>query len=499
MPTALISVYDKSGIADFARLLVSQNWNILASGGTAKYLHELAIPVTEISTYTGSPEILGGRVKTLHPAIHAGILARPTEKDLTELANQNWQPIDMVIVNLYPFQKVISDPQTTMEDAIENIDIGGVTLIRAAAKNWQRVTLLCDPEDYQIIAQEMVNGQISESTRRSMAQKGFSLTAQYDRAISGYFSSNPSTQLELFQIQSLRYGENPHQSAHLFSFTAGEGPLGGTLLQGKELSYNNLLDLDSAWRAVVQFQEPTVVIVKHNSPCGIASSSSLESAYRAALASDPVSAFGSVIACNQPLDEATSVAMQDLFIECIIAPQFTPRARMILSAKKNCRLIQMPNLDVKPPFEMRTIVRGVLRQSLDDGDPDEKTWRVVSNREPSPSEWRSLRFAWKACQFVKSNAIVLAQETATVGIGGGQPNRVDSVRIALQRAGDRSKGAVMASDAFFPFPDSITLAAQGGVTAVIHPGGSQRDAESIQMADHYDLAMVTTGRRHFRH
>jgi phosphoribosylaminoimidazolecarboxamide formyltransferase/IMP cyclohydrolase len=305
--------------------------------------------------------------------------------------------------------------------------------------------------------------------------------------------------LALYPVQSLRYGENPHQQAALYSYTPNGTPLGGRILQGKELSYNNLLDLDAAWRAAASFEKTSVAIVKHLSPCGIASANTLEMAYLAALASDPVSAFGSVVAANRKVDAATAEAMKDLFIECIIAPGFETEAQNILAAKKNLRLVDMPDLKIEPNFELRSITRGVLKQSVDFGDPVEITWKVVSDRQPSPEEWQALRFAWKACQHVKSNAIVLARGEATVGLGGGQPNRVDCVRIAIERAGDKTQGAVMASDAFFPFPDSVELAAKAGVTAVIHPGGSVRDADSIAIANAGGMAMLTTGIRHFRH
>lgn len=499
LATAIISVYDKTGIAEFASKIKESNYAILASGGTAKTLQQHGIEVTEVSDYTASPEILGGRVKTIHPAIAAGILARQNEHDLSELNKMGWNPIDLVIVNLYPFEQVAANPNTTLEEAIENIDIGGVTLIRAAAKNWQRVTVVCDPNDYGHIIELIQKGGVDEDTRRALAHKAFAHTASYDACIADYLAGYPSMHLRLYHRQSLHYGENPHQKADLYSFHPFDGPLGGKVLQGKELSYNNLLDLDAAWRAVIQFKEPTVVIVKHTSPCGIASAESTTKAYQLALECDPVSAFGSVIALNRSVDPITASAMRDLFIECIIAPHFSTEALEILSGKKNCRLIAMPNASLDPVFEYRSVNHGMLRQTIDQGDLVESSWKVVSERSPSSDEWKALRFAWKAVQSVKSNAIVLAKGTATVGIGGGQPNRVDSVHIAVQRAGERSTGAVMASDAFFPFPDSIAVAAEAGITAVIHPGGSVRDNESIAMANQNQMTMVTTGYRHFRH
>lgn len=504
MPTALLSVHDKTGLVDLARGLHNLGWTLVASGGTAKLLRENALPVTEVADYTGSPEILGGRVKTLHPAIHGGLLARSTEADRTDLQRVNADYIDLVAVNLYPFEQTIAQSNVTLADAIENIDIGGVTLIRAAAKNNDRVTLLSDPADYASVLAELGNGGVSSTTRARLAVKGFAATANYDSAISGYLAGlagQDAIQLTAYSVQTLRYGENPHQTAALFSFAPGDGPLGGEILQGKELSYNNLLDLDAAWKVAVSFERPTICIVKHLSPCGVASADQLVDAYRGAFDCDKISAFGGVIASNQPFDAVTAAALGDLFVECIAAPHFSAEALAVLAKKKNCRLVQMPNLEVEPRYELRSITRGLLRQDVDFGDPDltGKSWKVVSKRQPTAEEWTALRFAWKACQHVKSNAIVFAQGESTVGIGGGQPNRVDCVRIAAERAGDKSRGAVMASDAFFPFPDSVEIGAQAGITAIVQPGGSLRDGEAIAAADAANIAMVVTEVRHFRH
>ena len=499
MPQAILSVHDKTGLVEFARGLRDLDWTLIASGGTAKLLRDQQIPVTEVAAYTGSPEILGGRVKTLHPAIHGGLLARATDADRAELRNLGWDYIDLVAVNLYPFEQTIAKLNVTEDEAIENIDIGGVTLIRAAAKNHQRVTLVCDPADYAAVLTELRAGGVAPATRKRLAVKGFAHTAHYDAAITGYLSADDTLQITAYRAQSLRYGENPHQSAALYSYELGAGPFGGKVLQGKELSYNNLLDLDAAWRAAVSFERPTICIVKHLSPCGIASADRLADAYAAAFASDMVSAYGGVIASNRAFDGATASALGDLFVECIAAPGFSDDARAILAAKKNCRLLEMPNTQVEPRYELRSITRGILKQDRDMGDPASAEWKVISKRAPTEDEMRALRFAWKACQHVKSNAIVFARGEATVGIGGGQPNRVDCVRIAVERAGAKSKGAVMASDAFFPFPDSVTVAVQAGITAIAHPGGSQRDAEAIAAADAAGIAMVITGVRHFRH
>ena len=499
MPKALLSVFDKTGLVEFAGGLASLGWDLIASGGTARLLHQNRLPVTEVADYTGSPEILDGRVKTLHPAIHGGLLARDRDADRVELTQLGWSPIDLVAVNLYPFETTISKPGVTREDAIENIDIGGVALIRAAAKNSDRVTLVCDPQDYPAVLKHIQAGGVPLEIRRQLAVMGFRLTAHYDAAISAYLSGTGSETLALYPVQALRYGENPHQKAALYSYTPGGTPLGGRVLQGKELSYNNLLDLDAAWRAAASFEKATIAIVKHLSPCGIASGETLEGAYSSALACDPVSAYGGVVASNRKVDAATAKAMSSLFIECIIAPGFEVEALKFLANKKNLRLLDMPDLKIEPDFELRSITRGVLKQSVDFGDPQDTSWKVVSDRRPTGEEWQTLKFAWKACQHIKSNAIVFAQGEATVGIGGGQPNRVDCVRIAIERSGEKARGAVMASDAFFPFSDSVELAANAGITCIVHPGGSIRDAESIAMANTHGIAMVTTGVRHFRH
>lgn len=507
MPRAILSVHDKTGLVEFARGLEAAGWKLTASGGTARLLRENGLQVTEVADYTGSPEILGGRVKTLHPAIHGGLLSRDNDTDRQELSTLGWEPIDLVAVNLYPFEQTIGKAGATLAEAIENIDIGGVTLIRAAAKNHERVTLVCDPADYGMVLEEIRGGGTSAHTRRRLAVKGFTVTAHYDGLIRDYLERQQgapieelaSLELNLHPVSRLRYGENPHQEAVLYGYQAGVGPLGGEVLQGKALSYNNLLDLDAAWRGAVSFEAPTVVIVKHLSPCGVASGGSLEEAFPLALASDPISAFGGVIATNRPFDGGVAAALGELFVECIAAPGFTPEALAILQGRKNLRLVEMPDTSLSPTYELRSVNQGVLQQTVDLGDPSEAQWRVVSERQPTELEWVALRFAWKACQHVKSNAIVFAQGEATVGIGGGQPNRVDCVRIAAGRAGEKSRGAVMASDAFFPFPDSVEVAAQMGISAIISPGGSVRDDEAVAAANEYHIAMVFTGVRHFRH
>lgn len=471
MPKAILSVHDKTNLIPFAQGLADLGWTLIASGGTARALREQGIAATEVAEYTRSPEILGGRVKTLHPAIHGGLLARNTAGDLDELQQLNWGYIDLVAVNLYPFEETIAKADVTLDDAIENIDIGGVTLIRAAAKNFTRVTLVCDPDDYDAVLAELRADGVQEATRRALAVKGFALTSHYDTAIHAYLSEDRAQegdrrqsaanqgaplQVTAYPIQTLRYGENPHQKATVYAFTPDGSVFGGKILQGKELSYNNILDLDAAWRAVVSYTEPSMVIVKHLSPCGIASAATLIEAFQQALACDPISAFGGVIATNRPFDADTANALGELFVECIAAPGCTDEARAVLAKRKNLRLVEMPDMEITPKYEIRSITRGLLRQDVDFGDPPATEWKTISKRAPTDEELLALSFAWTACQHVKSNAIVFARSTengaATVGIGGGQPNRVDCVKIATERAGDKARGAVMASDAFSRFP-----------------------------------------------
>ncbi len=505
MPTALFSLTDKTGLTDFARALHEIGWDFLASGGTARALRQAGLPVTDVADYTGSPEILGGRVKTLHPAVSGGILARDTEADARDLASIAARPIDLVACNLYPFRETVAQLDANLEEAVENIDIGGVTLIRAAAKNFKRVAVLTDAADYPVVAQALQeNGATSLALRRRLAEKAFAYTREYDTAIADYLTGGDSLRLQLDPVQTLRYGENWHQQATLYGYRPDATPLGARLLQGKRLSYNNLLDLDGTWRAAISFEQPAAVVVKHVSPCGVATAPRVEEAIGLAIASDPVSAFGSVIACNRQINAAFVEEVGDLFVECIVAPGFTTEARQTLSRRKNLRLLEMPNTEVEHLYEVRSVVGGVLRQQIDQGDPpDAPAWKVVTEREPNAEEMQALRFAWKAVQPVKSNAILLAkvegEKSFSVGIGGGQPNRVDCVRIAGQRAGERADGSVLASDAFFPFPDGVRVAAELGVTAVVQPGGSRGDADVIAAADQLGLAMIFTGVRHFRH
>jgi phosphoribosylaminoimidazolecarboxamide formyltransferase/IMP cyclohydrolase len=511
MPLAFFSVSDKTGLADFARGLADLDWTLVASGGTARTLRDAGLSVTDVAEVTGAPEMLSGRVKTLHPAVHAGILARPTDADMSELAAHGIQPIDLVVCNLYPFRGTVAGPDVSLAEAVEQIDIGGVTLLRAAAKNFERVTVICAPDDYEpVMAELRARGEVSVETRRRLAVKAFAHTRDYDIAIEAYLRQ-PQRQpiasgshlpkkliISLPLAQEMRYGENPHQVAGLYA-ERGVGPLEGRLLQGKPLSYNNMLDLDAAWRAVLSFDEPTIVIVKHLSPCGIASAERLSAAFPAALASDPVSAFGGVIAANRPIDEATAKEMHELFVEAIAAPGFSDEVLGCFSQHKpDCRLVVIPE-PVHEAWEMRSVAGGVLTQLVDRGDPLDVEWCGVTQRQPTDDEMAVLRFAWRACQHVKSNAIVLARDSATVGIGGGLPSRIDAVKLAVAKAGEHARGAVMASDAFFPFPDGVEVAAKAGVMAVVQPGGSIRDEAVVAAADHLGLAMIFTGVRHFRH
>jgi phosphoribosylaminoimidazolecarboxamide formyltransferase/IMP cyclohydrolase len=499
---SLLSVYDKTGLVDFARGLAAREVELVASGGTARTLREAGLAVRAVSDVTSSPEILGGRVKTLHPAIHGGILSRRTPADRDQLGGLGWGEIDLVVANLYPFEETAADPDASLETVIEQIDIGGVALLRAAAKNLVHVTAVCDPTDYAAVLAEIeAQGEVSPETRRQLAVKAFARTAAYDAAIWRYLADGEDLLPEqlvlgLGKLTDLRYGENPHQRAALYARPGTTGPLGGELIQGKPLSYNNLLDLDAAWRAVVAFERPAIVIVKHLSPCGIASADTLAQAFPPALAGDPVSAFGSVIAANRRFDGATARALGDLFVEAIAAPAFADEAREVLGERKGCRLVALGQA-VPDEIEVRSIRGGFVVQERDPGDQAE--WRVVTRRAPTEAEMKVLRFAWRAVAQIKSNAILLAQGEVAVGIGGGLPSRVDAVRLAAAKAGERAQGAVMASDAFFPFPDGVEVAAGAGVTAVVQPGGSVHDRQVIEAADQLGLAMCFTGVRHFRH
>jgi phosphoribosylaminoimidazolecarboxamide formyltransferase/IMP cyclohydrolase len=511
MPRALISVSDKTGLITLGGKLIGLGWELVASGGTARALQEAGCAVMSVEALTRHPEILGGRVKTLHPAVHAGILARDSAEDRATLEALGYGLIDMVVCNLYPFEDTIRKPGVTFDDAIEQIDIGGVALLRAAAKNHARVIVLSDPAHYELVLAAIMDNTLTADQRRDLAAQAFRLTHQYDGAIADYLMSLaapksqpalPSLGGALSEADRLRYGENPHQMGWYVSSSRTRGKtLGGDVIGGKQLSYNNLLDIDAAWRAVELFgAQPTVVIVKHLSPCGIATADNAVSAFHNALACDPVSAFGGVIAVNQPVDDTFVAALGDLFIEVIAAPSFSETALITLADKrKNCRLLRIDRLPDAEQIEFRSVRGGLVAQDIDRGDPVDAQWQVVSRRQPIDAEVVALRFAWIAAQAVKSNAIVLAHGLATVGIGGGLPSRVDAARLAVEKAGDRSPGSVLASDAFFPFPDALEVGIRAGITAAISPGGSVRDEQVIAAADAAGIALVFTGVRHFRH
>lgn len=504
-PRALLSVYDKSGLVGLGLGLTKLGWEVLASGGTAHALNTAGVPVTPVESLTGFPELLDGRVKTLHPAIHAGILARPVPEHMAQLEQHGLAPISLVACNLYPFARTVAQPGISEARAIEEIDIGGVTLLRAAAKTFERVVTLCDPSDYGSVLKALEEkGEVPFEQRRRLALKAFRHTAAYDIAIAAWLAEQvegaqalpEQLQLVAHRIQSMRYGENPHQQAALYGWSGAHSPY--EQLHGIELSYNNLVDLEAAWAAVQEFTEPAVVIIKHTNPCGLATATTLTEAYRAAYDCDPVSAYGGVIGCNREVDAAGAEALAGQFVEVIVAPGYEPAALERLRSRPNLRLV-MARSDQAEELVLRSVRGGLLAQTPDRRGVDESSWQVVTRRAPSPAERRSLTFAWLVCKHVKSNAIVLAQGTATVGIGGGQMNRATSVFLAVRQAGDKARGAVMASDAFFPFPDGVQLAGQAGVSAIIQPGGSVRDAEVIAAADALGMAMVCCGERHFKH
>ena len=515
---ALISVWDKTGLIDLAAGLNAAGIALIASGGTAASLRQVGLPVLDVSDITGFPEILGGRVKTLHPAVHGGILARSTPEHLAELAAHDLAPIDFVICNLYPFSQTVAQPGVTLAEAVEQIDIGGVTLLRAAAKNHERVTVVCDPADYDAVLAAVQAGGVEDALRGRLALKAFQHTAGYDAAISTWLAGVlepdnpfPATLTTAYsRAASLRYGENPHQAAALY-LPAGQ-PAPFEQLGGKEMSYNNWLDMDAAWGLAQEFAAPTVCIIKHTNPCGVASGGSLAEAYPRALASDPLSAFGGIIAVNRTADLALAEAMADLFVEVVVAPDYTEEALAKYRRKANLRILRpTPRPFAEPQGDtsavmlraaeasLRTIQGGLLAQAPDAQIEPAASWQVVTQRQPSVAELADLDFAWRVAKHTKSNAIVFVKDQATVGVGAGQMSRVDSVYLAARRAGERSVGSVMASDAFFPFPDGVEAAAAAGVTAVAQPGGSVRDADVIAACDRLGLAMGFTGARHFRH
>jgi phosphoribosylaminoimidazolecarboxamide formyltransferase / IMP cyclohydrolase len=510
---ALLSVSNKTGLIDLARALVAEfEFEIISSGGTATALKEAGIPVTKVAEYTGSPEILGGRVKTLHPRIHGGILARrDVPQDLTDLTDNQIRAIDLVAVNLYPFEQTISKPDVSLADAIEQIDIGGPAMLRASAKNHAHLTVLCDPEQYNTYLEELRKngGKTSLEFRQKCALATFQHTANYDRAISDYLSSQfipEPTAKGQFNIsgkeqQTLRYGENPHQNATWYQ--TGTTPTGWTtssILQGKELSYNNLVDLEAARRLIAEFPDtPAAAILKHTNPCGTALGNTLAEAYQKAFDTDSVSAFGGIVALNRPIDPATAAALTQTFLECIVAPGCEPEAEAIIKKKPKVRVLILPDLTQGPAQTVKIIAGGFLAQDSDNIVETTSTWRAVTEKQPTAEELAELLFAWKVAKHVKSNAIVVTRDRTTIGIGAGQMNRVGSVKIALDQAAEKSQGAILASDGFFPFDDSVKTAAAAGITAIVQPGGSMRDRDSIEAANQLGITMMFTDIRHFLH
>jgi phosphoribosylaminoimidazolecarboxamide formyltransferase/IMP cyclohydrolase len=513
---ALISVSDKTGVVELARQLSAGGLEILSTGGTAKALAAAGVPVREVSDFTGAPEILDGRVKTLHPRVHGGILGRPTAAHRAEMQQAGLVPIDVVVVNLYPFRETVARG-APFDEVIENIDIGGPAMIRSAAKNHERVAVIVDPADYAPVLEEIDrSGEVSAATRFRLARKAFAHTAAYDGAIASHLGrlESPDAALADFPeslhlsgtlARALRYGENPHQKAAFYALVGGTagGPslARAEVLQGKELSYNNLLDLDAALRLCAEFAAPAAAIIKHNNPCGVATSAvGIGEAYRRARETDPVSAFGGIVAVNRPVDAELARELSETFLECVIAPSYEPDALGLLAAKKNLRLLAGAiAADAPGAFELRSVAGGFLVQERDRATAAAADAKVVSKRAPTPDELVDLDFAWRVCKHVKSNAIVFAAGGRTLGIGAGQMSRVDSVRIAVSKARAPLAGSVVASDAFFPFADGVEEAAKAGARAVIQPGGSVRDAEAVAAADEHGMVMVLTGERHFRH
>ncbi|MEL5849032.1 MAG: bifunctional phosphoribosylaminoimidazolecarboxamide formyltransferase/IMP cyclohydrolase [Candidatus Igneacidithiobacillus chanchocoensis] len=516
---ALISVSDKTGVVDFARGLVAHQVELLSTGGTARLLREAGLPVIEVADYTGFPEMLDGRLKTLHPKIHGGLLARRDDaRHQQDMQEQGFPAIDLLCVNLYPFAETIAKEGVGLDEAIEQIDIGGPTMLRAGAKNWQGVTVLVDPADYPLVLQEMhaSQGGVGAKLRFRLAAKVFAHTARYDGLIANHLSRHLDSleepndfpqvlTLQLTQKQGLRYGENPHQRAAFYADGSASGLARAQQLQGKELSYNNLSDSDAAVNLVVEFTEPACAIIKHGNPCGAAIGRDAADAFSRAWSADPVSAFGSVIACNRPIDASVAQLLTESFIEVVLAPAIDAEAVAILARKKNLRVLAFGDVaQWRQPgaWDYKRIRGGLLLQEYDDLVEDEAQWRVVSERQPSAADLQDLRFAWKVAKHVRSNAIVYAADGRTLGVGAGQMSRVDAARCGAAKAeelGFSLQGAVLASDAFFPFRDGVDAAAKAGVKAVIQPGGSVRDAEVIASANEHGIAMIFTSVRHFRH
>ena len=511
MRRALLSVSDKTGLVEFARELVDLGWELISTGGTARALREAGVAVREVAQITGFPEMMDGRVKTLHPAVHGALLARRDQPaHMRALEEHNIEPIDLVAVNLYPFREAAARRGAPAGDVIEQIDIGGPSMIRSAAKNSDAVTVVVDPDDYDRVLTGVRADDDDADLRRMLAGKAFAHTAAYDAAIAAWFAQQRGEQFPdqtvwaFHRAQRLRYGENPDQAAAFYVERPGLGIAGLKQRGGKELSFNNLLDLEGALLAVDPFghEQRTCAIVKHTTPCGLAVGDSALDAYRKALACDPVSAFGSVIALTVPVDETAANAVSSLFVECIVAPAFSDAAIEILGRKQNLRVLEGRAAWPSGALDLKRVRGGMLVQERPTAQIDDRNWRVVSARQPTSDEYRDLLFAWRAVASVKSNAIVLARDGATIGIGTGQMSRVDAAFLAVHKAravGHETQGAVLGSDAFFPFRDGVDQAAEAGVRAIVHPGGSVRDAEVIAAADEHDIAMVFTGKRQFRH
>ena len=484
---------------------------IISTGGTMKALQEADVPVVYISDVTGFPEMMDGRVKTLNPYIHGGILAvRDNPEHAAAMSEHGIRPIDLVVVNLYPFRQTVAKPDVTQEEAVENIDIGGPAMVRSAAKNFRYVTVVVNPARYSDVLAELAeHGEVTADTRLALVREAFTHTAEYDAAISRYFSAQtgegeyPSTLILPWEkLQDLRYGENPHQSAAFYRDNAAKGGVAhARQLAGKELSFNNIVDLESAYAIVADFNRPAAAVIKHTNPCGAATADSISAAYKLAYEADPVSAYGGIVGLNCPVDAATAEQLKTIFLEAVIAPAFDAAALEILGAKKNVRLLEasLPEPNAGKRYDIKTVSGGMVIQSTDTKDVPPAEWKTVSKRTPTAAEIKELELAWKVVKHVKSNAIVVAREGRTVGVGAGQMNRVGSAEIALKQAGEAAKGAVLSSDAFFPFRDTVDAAAKAGITAIIQPGGSVRDEESIVAADEHGIAMIFTGMRHFKH
>ncbi len=511
---ALLSVSDKTGLVKLAQGLKELGWELISSGGTAQVLKKAGLKVIEVADITGFPEMLDGRVKTLHPKIHAGLLAKRVPEHLQQLEEQGIQTIDLAVINLYPFRETIARPGVAPEEAIENIDIGGPAMVRAAAKNYEAVAVVVDPADYGEILKELeaggTGGTLSLATRQRLAAAAFAHTAAYDTLVAAYFqqlfSEKGSFPTHFIcsgeKVQELRYGENPHQRAAFYRLPVVplHSVAGARQLQGKELSYNNLMDLDAAWNLVCDFKETTVAIIKHTNPCGVARGESPAVAYNLAYKADSISAFGGIVACNRPVDADMAAEVHKIFLEAVIAPDFTPEALNILKTKANLRLLMTGLGDRQEAgLQLRSIGGGLLVQENDRHVLSADDLKAVTTRRPRPEEQKDLLFAWQVVKHVKSNAIVVVKNGVTLGIGAGQMNRVGAANIALKQAGEQAEGAVLASDAFFPFADTVEQAAKAGIKAIIQPGGSIRDQESIEAADAANLAMLFTGVRHFRH